>query len=109
MLKSLGKDDIGLLKKHLDAGKLLAMDSAEWDRENAEFAVIEHLEKSKWLDLKSRKPSTALLLVEGRGLYDDLQELGKSFSRIAGKDCRVMVASAGDRKNGLRVTAVVGF
>ncbi|MBA3045658.1 MAG: hypothetical protein KKH41_03940 [Candidatus Thermoplasmatota archaeon] len=108
-LKSIGKDDLGTVKKLLADSTMLAMDSAEWDRENAEYAVIEHLEKSKWLDLSSNPAKSAMLFVEGHALYDGLNELGKLFSRNLGKDCPVMVASAGDRKSGLRVTAVVGF
>lgn len=108
-LRSVGKDDISMVKKHLANGKLMAMDTAEWDRENAEFVVIEHLEKSKWLDLKNRKPKSAVLFTEGRVLHDDLDELGRSFSRVLGAECPVIVANAGDRKSGLRVTAVVGF
>ena len=109
LLKSVGKDDIGQVRALLSAGKVLAMDSAEWDRENAEFAVAELLGKSRWLDLKSRQAKSAILFVEGRGLYDDLMELGKSFSRVTGNGCPLIVASAGERKAGLRVTAVVGF
>jgi cell division GTPase FtsZ len=109
LLKSVGKDDIGQVRALLSAGKVLAMDSAEWDRENAEFAVAELLGKSRWLDLKSRQAKSAILFVEGRGLYDDLMELGKSFSRVTGNGCPLIVASAGERKSGLRVTAVVGF
>ncbi|MFO7619146.1 MAG: hypothetical protein R6W91_05770 [Thermoplasmata archaeon] len=108
-LKAIGSDDMATVKKHLGGGKLMAMDSAEWDRENAEFAVIEHLGKSRWLDLSSRKAKAAMLFVEGHALYDGLNELGKLFSRAAGEDCQVIVASAGNRKSGLRVTAVVGF
>jgi cell division protein FtsZ len=109
MLRSLGKEDMGLVQKQLGAGRILAMDSAEWDRENAEFAVIESLQKSKWLDIKNKKPKSAILFVEGSSVYDDLVELGTSFSRILGEDSRVLVASPGERKSGLSVTAVVGY
>jgi hypothetical protein len=108
-LRSFGRDDLDMLGKHLALGKVMAMDSAEWDRENAEFSVTETLGKSKWLDLGSGKPKSAILFVEGRSLYGDLEELGKLFSRLAGKDCGIIVAGAGERKQGLRVTAVVGF
>jgi len=108
-LRSFGRDDLDMLEKHLALGNVMAMDSAEWNREDAEFAAVETLGKSKWLGLDSRKPKTAILFVEGRSLYGDLEELGKLFSRLAGKDCGIIVAGAGERKQGLRVTAAVGF
>jgi cell division protein FtsZ len=108
-LRSIGSDDIGIVRKHLGGGKLLTMDSAEWDRENAEFAVIECLAKSKWLGIDSGNARGAILFVEGHCLYDGMNELGRLFSRALGNDSQVIVASAGDRKSGLRVTAVVGF
>ena len=46
--------------------------------------------------------------MEGHCLYDGLSELGRLFAREMGGDCQVVVASAGERKSGLRVTAVVG-
>ena len=107
MLQHLGKDDIRLLKKEL-GGKVFAMDIAEWDRDNAVFAVIEKLKKSDWLMLGDREPSSALLFVEGHILYDDLIELGKSFSRETGCQ-KVFIAKTGERKYGLKVTAVIGF
>lgn len=109
MLKSMGTEDIGMVRKYIGSGRIMAMDSAEWDRENAEFAVIERLQKSKWLDIKNMKPKSAILFVEGLSLYDDLVELGTSFSRVLGEGSQVLVASAGDRKSGLSVTAVVGY
>ena len=108
-LRSVGKDDLGLVRKHLAGGTIMALDSAEWDRENADFVVMEHMQKSPWLGLKERSPKSAILFAEGRILYDDLVGLGKSFSRLAGNSCQVLVAAAGDRKSGLRVTAVVGY
>ncbi len=107
MLQNLGKDDIRLLKKEL-RGKVFAMDIAEWDRDNADFAVIEKLKKSNWLMLEDREPSSALLFVEGHILYDDLIELGKSFSRETGCQ-KVFIAKTGEREYGLKVTAVIGF
>ena len=107
MLKNLGKDDIRLLRKEL-GGSVFAMDNAEWDRDNAVFAVVEELKKSKWLMLGEREPSGALLFVEGHMLYDDTIELGKRFSRETGCS-KVFMAKAGDRQFGLKVTAVVGF
>ncbi len=105
MLQHLGKDDILLLKKEL-GGNVFAMDIAEWDRDNADFAVIEKLKKSNWLMLEDREPAATLLFVEGHVLYDDLIELGKSFSRETGCP-KVFIAKTGERKYGLKVTAVV--
>ena len=105
MLANLGKDDIRLLKKELQ-GQIFAMDIAEWDRDNANFAVIEKLKKSDWLMLEDREPASALLFVEGHVLYDDLIELGKTFSRETGCQ-KVFIAKTGERKYGLKVTAVV--
>ncbi len=108
-LRSIGTGDLPVMRKHLGGGKILAMDSAEWDRENAEFAVIEKLAKSKWLDIRSGNASSAILFVEGHCLYDGMNEIGRLFARELGGDCQVIVAGAGERKSGLRVTAVVGF
>ena len=107
--RSIGRDDLQLVRKHLGGGRILAMDSAEWDRENAEFAVIERLAKSRWLNLQSGKAMSAILFVEGHCLFDGMNELGRLFSRELGNNGQVIVASAGDRRDGLRVTAVVGY
>ena len=74
----------------------------------AVFAVIEQLKKSNWLMLEDREPSVALLFVEGHLLYDDLMDLGKTFSRETGCP-KVFIAKTGERKYGLKVTAVIGF
>ncbi len=108
-LRSFGSDDLDMLEKHLALGKIMAMDSAEWDRDNAEFAVIEALGKSRWLELGTRKPKSAILFIEGGGVHGDMAEILRLFLRLAGKDCPVIAANAGERKQGLRVTAVVGF
>jgi hypothetical protein len=105
MLQDLGKDDIHLLRREL-GGNVFAMDSAEWDRDNAVFAIVEKLKKSDWLMLKDREPAVALLFMEGYLLYDDIIELGRTFTRETGCP-RVFIVRAGDRKFGLKVTAVV--
>jgi len=109
MLRCFGKDDLGMLERHFSLGRVMAMDSAEWDRENAEFAVAEALGKSKWLGLEARKPKSAILFVEGRCLHGDMEELGRLFLRAAGGGCGLILANAGERKEGLRVIAAVGF
>jgi len=108
MLQSLGKDDVKTLKKELTGTQVFAMDIAEWDRDNADFAVIEELKNSDWLMLKDRQPNSALLFVEGHLLYDDLIDLGKSFSKETGCQ-KIFISLIGERKYGLKVTAVVGL
>ena len=108
MLQFLGKEDIRTLKKEMASSQVFAMDIAEWDRDNAVFAVVEKLKKSNWLMLEDRKPSSALLFVEGHLIYDDIIDLGKIFSRETGCQ-KTFISMIGDRKYGLKVTAVVGF
>jgi hypothetical protein len=108
MLRSIGSDDLPSFRRHLAGGMVWSMDSAEWDRENADFAVVERLSKSGWLDMAGKPPSAAMLFVDGGGLHGDLEELCRLFSRAAGKNCRMLVAGSGERATGLRVTAVVG-
>jgi len=105
MLANLGKEDIRLLKKEI-GGNVFAMDIAEWDRDNAVFSIVEKLKKSDWLMLDGREPAAAILFVEGYLLYDDMIELGKTFSRETGCP-KVYIAKAGEREYGLKVTAVV--
>ena len=108
MLKFLGKEDIRTLRNEMAGSQVFAMDIAEWDRDNAVFAVVEKLKKSDWLMLEERKPSSALLFVEGHLVYDDIMDMGKIFSRETGCQ-KVFISMIGDRKYGLKVTAVVGF
>ncbi|MCK5309082.1 MAG: hypothetical protein KAJ64_00355 [Thermoplasmata archaeon] len=108
ILQNLGKDDLRLLKKELANSSVFAMDIAEWDKDNAVFAVVEKLKKSDWLMLEDREPASAILFVEGHLLYDDLIDLGKTFSRETGCQ-KVFIAKVGERKYELKVTAVIGF
>ncbi len=64
--------------------------------------------RSKWLGINERKVSSAMLLVEGDMLPDDLLELACEFGKIAGKT-PLLIGKARKQAEGLRVTALVGF
>ncbi len=103
-----GKDDIDTLEDCLKAGRIFAMDVAEWDGPNAAFSVAEQLGRSKWLDLDGRVVRSAILLAEGQLLHDDLVELGREFSRVIGREAELVLGNAGSGDS-LKLTAIIGY
>ncbi len=106
---SVGKADIKSLSDCFKSSQIFAMDVAEWDGDNATFSIVEQLAKSKWLAFQGRVVKSAILLVQGNHLYEDLVQLGKEFSRATGKKAPLLIGSAGSGEGTLGVTALVGF
>lgn len=108
LLAALGKGDLKRLEKCLAASDIFALDTVEWAGEHAVFSVVEQMGRSKWLGIDKRKVRSAILLVEGELLHDDLLELGSEFSKIVGK-VPLLIGKTRKKVKGLRVTALVGF